>query len=308
MSLKEKSYNRFIQIRAFITMVQEGTLVKAAEKLDCHYTGLLSHIKNLEEMLGVELFKKQGRKFEITKDGEDFYKMALPEYVNIETLYEKFTDERMEQEKSFRIGGHIMALHVFMPQLLKLIDNQEQYVFEIKPLNKSETIKSLLEKDIDFGFFPFDERDIHDHPEMEFFKIKGYDIVAITPKGMQLNPELGYKAIMGQNVISLGENFLSRSITSGIRTTELKGNIKISNFGFEMGKEMVKQGLGITLCSRDYLTQQDKEELNVITPPPMLDLNISYYLLIRNGKNLTEDQKIFYDAVKTLHKKLQKPC
>jgi DNA-binding transcriptional LysR family regulator len=57
-------------IRYFVAVAQEGNVTRAAEELHISQPSLSVAIKQLEEQLGVDLLKRQGRRVTITPAGE----------------------------------------------------------------------------------------------------------------------------------------------------------------------------------------------------------------------------------------------
>lgn len=63
-------------VRAFVEVAHQGSFSRAAEKLFVSQPALTITINNLEELVGVSLFKRTTRRVELTTDGEDFLPIA----------------------------------------------------------------------------------------------------------------------------------------------------------------------------------------------------------------------------------------
>jgi DNA-binding transcriptional LysR family regulator len=57
----------------FYTLAQVKSFTKTAEKLNITQPAVSQHIKYLEEMYGVSLIKKEGRKTSLTEEGKILY-------------------------------------------------------------------------------------------------------------------------------------------------------------------------------------------------------------------------------------------
>src|SRR5688500_9731410 len=57
------------QLRTFLTIADEGTLTRAAEKLFTSQPAISAQIKTLEEELGVRLFDRGARGMKLTREG-----------------------------------------------------------------------------------------------------------------------------------------------------------------------------------------------------------------------------------------------
>ena len=65
------------QMKYFKTIVEEGTISKAAKKLHMAQPPLSMQLKQLEEELGVILLKRGNKQIELTEAGNRFYKRCL---------------------------------------------------------------------------------------------------------------------------------------------------------------------------------------------------------------------------------------
>ncbi len=74
-------------LREFLVLAQTSNFVEAANALYSSQSTLSKHIKNMELELGVRLFDRTSRKFEITKFGE----LLLPYARQIVELQDKYT-------------------------------------------------------------------------------------------------------------------------------------------------------------------------------------------------------------------------
>ncbi|QBD82866.1 LysR family transcriptional regulator [Ktedonosporobacter rubrisoli] len=64
------------QLETFLTIVREGSFVKAAEKLQYAQSTITIHIQQLEAELGVKLFARQGKQMQLTEAGKALWEQA----------------------------------------------------------------------------------------------------------------------------------------------------------------------------------------------------------------------------------------
>ena len=64
------------QLRYFVTVVQEGTITAAAAKLHMTQPPLTAQVHSLEEELGCQLFRREGRRLYLTEMGQHFFRRA----------------------------------------------------------------------------------------------------------------------------------------------------------------------------------------------------------------------------------------
>ena len=63
----------FKDMRAFFTIVEEGNISHAAQRLDVAQPALSRQMKRLEETLNVKLFERGSRRIRLTEAGRVFY-------------------------------------------------------------------------------------------------------------------------------------------------------------------------------------------------------------------------------------------
>lgn len=145
------------QLLYFKTIVEEGTISKAAKVLHMAQPPLSIQLKHLEEELGIVLLKRHPRKVELTKQGQIFYKRTL-QILELCDQSIRETQDVLHQNK-LRIGitssnGGIM-----------LLKNVEQFknihpdlLFEIYEGNTYEMIDQIKANIIDLAIVrsPFD--------------------------------------------------------------------------------------------------------------------------------------------------------
>jgi DNA-binding transcriptional LysR family regulator len=144
------------QVLSFVALVQTGS-VSAAAKLRCLTQPAISNqLKQLQEMIGIPLYKRKGRGVELTGAGESFYEHALKAQQSMQNL-DAFADElhdlqagRIHLAASQTIAGSLLpaALHAFYqlyPRIEVFVDSvNSQQVFEGMYSHDLGLVESLL--------------------------------------------------------------------------------------------------------------------------------------------------------------------
>jgi len=63
-------------LRSFVTILETGSFVAAADKLNMTQPAISQQMRRLEELAGHGLFQREGRKFEVTQAGERLARLA----------------------------------------------------------------------------------------------------------------------------------------------------------------------------------------------------------------------------------------
>lgn len=137
------------QLIYFKTIVEEGTISKAADVLHMAQPPLSMQLKQLEEELGTQLLKRGHRKVELTLDGKLLYKRSLQMIDLHELIYHEIKDT---QKEVLRIGITSSNTAFITQEKIKHYLQQHQNLsFRIHEGTTYEMIDLLLAHSIDIG-------------------------------------------------------------------------------------------------------------------------------------------------------------
>ena len=88
----------------FTSIVEAGSLTKAAQNLYTTQPALSQYLKRLENNLGVELFDRSTSPLKLTYTGECYYKYILQMKTLDENLRREFQDIKSEVSGRLRLG------------------------------------------------------------------------------------------------------------------------------------------------------------------------------------------------------------
>src|SRR5699024_259726 len=105
-------------LNVFVTVVEENSFTKAAEKLHMTQPAVSQTIKTIEARLGVQLLERQHKQFHMNQAGEIVYQYAK----EILNTYHKMTElvQELEHEPkgALRIGVSYTIGEYFLPAVL----------------------------------------------------------------------------------------------------------------------------------------------------------------------------------------------
>lgn len=140
-------------LRYFLAVAEDLHFKKASEKLFISQPGLSRQIKQLEEILDVELFDRHNRKVVLTPAGgylKDELNLVF-KHLNDSILHAQLLQKGLEGNLSFGYVGS--AIHTIIPALLlKFEHDHPEITYSLKEQDNAEQIDSLLNKEIDMGF------------------------------------------------------------------------------------------------------------------------------------------------------------
>lgn len=139
-------------LRYFVTVVEEQSITKAAEKLCMAQPPLSRQIQNLEEELGIQLFERGSRPVRTTEAGQFFYQHAVQ--ILTHTAQATSMAKRISSvNKIVRIGYVSSLLYALLPQIIYLFrQNNPDIEVELIECGTKDQIEALKLGKIDLGF------------------------------------------------------------------------------------------------------------------------------------------------------------
>ena len=105
--------------QAFITVVEQGSLTKAAEELGCTQSAVSHSISGLEEELGFALLKRSRAGIRLTGEGERMISPVRDLLGSAERLKQTASSIRGLESGTVRIGAFTSVAVHWLPAVLK---------------------------------------------------------------------------------------------------------------------------------------------------------------------------------------------
>ena len=133
---------RLAQLEMFCAVVEEGTVVAASRRLNCVASNVTARLRELELLVGQDLFLREKNRLILTPEGRLFYRQALPVVSGAHSLTDLFSEG--SPRGILNIGALDVALEVYLPQIvpefLKVCPGVELKMF----LRPSYTLERML--------------------------------------------------------------------------------------------------------------------------------------------------------------------
>ena len=139
-------------LKYFLTVAEEQSFTKAAEKLFIAQPPLSRQIQNLENELGVLLFERGSRPLQLTEAGQFLYQHAVKLIANAEEV-KSMTKRVGMVERTVRIGFVGSLLYGLLSRIVYLYRQKyPQLKIELIEMTTTHQIPALKEGRIDVGF------------------------------------------------------------------------------------------------------------------------------------------------------------
>ncbi len=158
------------RLRTFIAVAEEGHLTRAAKRLYTSQSAVSSHIKTLEEELGVTLFTRTPKGMELTSEGNKLRIQAKKALGAIDDLVFQAKSLQVTVGGTVRLGLNINPVLLKIGELLSLMtQNHPRIEFRMNQRMSWEVMEDLQQERLDGGFIlgPNRSKSVHSIPLQE---------------------------------------------------------------------------------------------------------------------------------------------
>lgn len=148
------------QLRYFVTVAEELSFIRAAERLHMSQPPLSQQIKSLEEELGVELLYRTRREVKLTDAGRVFLRESRDLLERAQAVAHRTRQAAHGEQALLRVGMATSALFHVLPRLREQLRQRLPGVtLAVSDMNTDEQVRSLVVDKLDLGF-------IHARPDV----------------------------------------------------------------------------------------------------------------------------------------------
>ncbi|MGI9414243.1 MAG: LysR substrate-binding domain-containing protein [Hyphomicrobiales bacterium] len=132
---------RHAQLKAFHAVAQCGGFSKAARKLGLSQPAISDHVRNLEELYGVQLFVRDGRSVRLTALGRDLSALAERQF-EVEGAAVSLLSAAKALETGRLVFAADAAVHI-LPLIARFRERHPNIAFELKTGNSGQALALL---------------------------------------------------------------------------------------------------------------------------------------------------------------------
>jgi LysR family transcriptional regulator, low CO2-responsive transcriptional regulator len=290
--------NRHKQLRAFVAIVKLGTLSRAAEALFLSQPTVSLQLQALERELGVVLLQRSRRRVNLTDAGEALYELARPLVEGWENLDRDF-QARVSGLQSGRltIAAGTSTIQYLLPELVRRYRERFPAVqLQLANVTGRDGIAMLREDKADFAV-----GSMLDVPnDIAWEPVYHYDPMLITPPD---HPLASKESILLEDLSPYGLILPPQRLSSYrlidlvFQQKQVPYKVAIEVGGWDVIKEYVAMGLGISIVTSICITAADRERLAVRNMRQYFPQR-SYGVVMRKGKFLSAEARAFIDLVR----------
>lgn len=249
--------------RVFYTVAKHKSITKAAEELHITQPAISKSIKNLENSLNGELFKRTRKGVLLTEEGKEFYnyiKLAI-EYIN--NAEHKFTELINLEIGTIKIGINTTLTKLFLlPHLEKFHKLYPKIKIELTPGLTSDLISKLKNGLLDMVIINLNKENYTE--DLEIIKCKKiHDTFYVGESFKELtNKNLSLKDLVNYPLILPAKNSNSRNnLDSFLKENKIKLTPSIELGSYSLIYEFTRIGFGIGFGTKEFINKELKKKI-----------------------------------------------
>lgn len=278
-----------------MTVYQEESITRAAEKLHMTQPATSLAIREMEEYYHTKLFERSGRGIRVTSAGTRLY----PSAARLLSLYDEMDAEMKNWDTSgkLRIGSSISIGSCILPQLINRFSKKYPELELYVKVDSSDVIEqNILENHLDFALI---EGSVHS----EKLNSSVFLDDELVPVCSRFHPLAGAEDIELDSLKK--EHFLMREPNSGTRQLA-DSSFALKNFQIKPTWEStstaalinaVSIGLGISILPKRMLEKQLRMHQIASFTIRDLDLKRHYSLIYHENKFVSPTMQEFFDML-----------
>jgi DNA-binding transcriptional LysR family regulator len=290
--------DRLKPLRAFCQVARLGSVSRAAEALFLSQPAVTLQLQALERELGQALFERIGRRFSLTREGQVLYDLARPLVEGLDGLDGEFRSRlKGLQAGELHVAAGSSTILYLLPALVQAFRAQHP---EVQLVLHNVTGKDGL------GLLRSDGVDLAvgsmlDVPtDLAYAPVYSFDPMLICPPEHPLaaKPDLTLEDLSPYGLILPPRRLTTyRLVDLVFQQRRVPYTVALEVGGWEVIKQYVAMGLGISIVTAICLTEADRTRLVARSLadyfPPR-----SYGVVMRKGKFLSPQARAFVDLIK----------
>ncbi|QMV40858.1 LysR family transcriptional regulator [Cohnella cholangitidis] len=248
-------------MRLFATIVEQKSLNKAAERLNLSQPALSRRLARLEAELEVDLFRRIGKRLELTAAGQVTYEFALDLRRYHGGFLQRLNAFKSSEAHVATIGASLTTLQTTLPDLITAMTEKHPNL-EIKAITgKSHEIATLVkERKVDFGIVA---SSVIDDPAITSLPLFDDHLILVLPRTHIIleRTHLEMADLHGLPMILFAPGTWYRTLTDELlRAYNLKPDVRMEIDSFEAIIRLLSACRAGTLLPKSYLREQVLED------------------------------------------------
>ncbi len=290
--------DRLKPLRAFCQAARLGSVSRAAEALFLSQPAVTLQLQALERDIGSRLFERIGRRLSLTREGAVLYELARPLVDGLDGLEGEFRSRlKGLAGGELHVAAGSSTILYLLPPLVQAFKNAHPDIQLVLHNVTGQDGLGLLRSDaVDLAVGSM----LEVPSDISYAPVYSFDPMLIMAKGHPLaakNP-LRLEDLSPHGLILPPKRLTTwRLVDLVFQQRRVPYTVALEVGGWEVIKQYVAMGLGISIVTGICLTEADRNKLEARNLreyfPPR-----SYGVVVRKGKFLSPQARAFADLVK----------
>jgi DNA-binding transcriptional LysR family regulator len=284
-------------LRGFVFVAQHGSLSRASKEMGRSLSAVHYQIKQLEKEFNVKLFGRHKGRLILTVEGQILLENVIHIFDSLNSLKGNLKKKSMSLEGQIRIATyHATTIHYLSKHIRTFSKRNERVKFELRAGLLNFILDQVESAEVDFGIVhsaKFSSR-IYYYPLFES------RLTLIAPRGnvFKISAEPTIQEISQLPFIGFPQSSaIMPTIEQAFAREEVEPRMKMVCNNFQMIKEYVRIGLGISIIAEYNLRPEDIKRFMIYKMDNYFR-PIEYGLIILKGKYISPACRSFLLSLK----------
>ena len=275
------------QLRYFTAIVEEGTVIGAARRLNMTQPPLTAQLHSLEEELGCLLFRHEGRRLHLTEAGHTFYQRASTILGMCNATAAEMDNFRAGNTGTLRIGVvSSVQSTLFMEWIARFSTEHPKIRYELYSANTYQLLEQLRMEQLDLAIVrtPFSA------PETEILPLRKESMLAVG-LASYLQDFSNSETISLANLMWHMGILLSRFEAAGCTP-----QIRCCNDDAQTTLALAEKGLGVGILPASAVYQLENPDLTLLKIDDEA-LTTEIAVLCKSREQLPQVAQLFWEMM-----------
>lgn len=241
--------------KIFVFVAKEENITKASEKLSISQPAVTKHIKNLEEQLGVTLFKRNKYGMELTDKGRELYKEVSESILKIYKA-----EERVRSNRNIHLGSHVTMLsRMFGKCIAEYYKLNPTSQIEVTNETFNDMLNMLENQKLDIVLSKKVDDSVYNTNKIEFIKLGLlHDIFVINTNSKYKDKVFNKEELAKEKIYTPKRTSITTiNLMKELNLTDGMENIKNITYTTMLGILKTEDSIG--LITKEYIKDELKE-------------------------------------------------
>ncbi|MDQ3206885.1 MAG: LysR family transcriptional regulator [Pseudomonadota bacterium] len=290
--------DRLKPLRAFCQTARLGSVSRAAEALFLSQPAVTLQLQALERDVGVQLLERSGRRLVLTREGAELYELARPLVEGFDGLGAAFREKvRGLDAGELNVAAGSSTILYLLPRIVAAFrEAHPQVRLSLHNVTGASGLDLLRSDGVDLAV-----GSMLDVPgDLDYAPVYRFDPMLITPLDHPLagKTDLTLQDLSPYGLILPPQRLTTyRMVDLVFQRNAVPYTVALEVGGWEVIKQYVAMGMGISIVTAICLTRTDRERLAARSLEAYFPSR-SYGVVVRKGKHLSPQARAFTELIR----------